>query len=239
MKLKIAKHAAENGVIAALRKHCCCYPELKESTIQTWKNTYITELKRKKASKYKDMEIKELPSKKRGRPFLLGAELDEQVKQYLAHVRGAGGIVNTAIILGVAEGIVKNVDSNLLAINGGHIVLTKSWAKSLLSRMGFVKRRGTMTAKIDVKNFEEVKRQFLFDIHSIAAMEEVPSDLIINWDQTSIHYIPISQWTMEKQGSKHVEITAADDKRQIMAVLAGSLAGDFLPPQLIYKGMTL
>ena len=43
---------------------------------------------------------------------------------------------------------------------------------------------------------------------------------------------------MEKQGSKHVEITAADDK-QIMAVLAGSLAGDFLLPQLIYKGTTL
>ena len=123
-------------------------------------------------------------------------------------------------------------------MNGGHIVLTKSWAKSLLSRMGFVKRRGTTTAKTDVKNFEEVKSQFLFDICSIAVMEEVPSDLIINWDQTSVHYIPTSQWTMEKQGSKHVEIIAADDKRQITAVLAGSLAGDFLPPQLIYKGTT-
>ena len=48
---------------------------------------------------------------------------------------------------GVEEGIVKNADSNLLAINGGHIVLTKSWAKSLLSRMGFIERRGTTTAK--------------------------------------------------------------------------------------------
>ena len=115
---------------------------------------YITELKRKKTSKDEDMEIKELPSKKRGRPFLLGTELDEQVKLYLAHVRGAGGIVNTVITLGVAEGIVKNAGSNLLAINGGHIVLTKSWDKSLLCRMGFIKRRGTMTAKIDVKNFE-------------------------------------------------------------------------------------
>ena len=44
-------------------------------------------------------------------------------------------------------------------------------------------------------------------------MEEVPSDLIINWDQTSVHYIPISQWTMEKQGTKHVKIVAADDKK--------------------------
>ena len=29
-----------------------------------------------------------------------------------------------------------------------------------------------------------------------------------------------------------------DDKRQITAVFAGSLTGDFLPPQLIYKGTT-
>ena len=112
--------------MAALRKYRCSHPELKESTIRAWRDTYITELKRKKAVKDDDMEIKELPSKKRGRPFLLEAELDEQVKQYLTHIRGTGGIFNTAITMGVAECIVKNVDSNLLATNGSHIVLTRS-----------------------------------------------------------------------------------------------------------------
>ena len=43
---------------------------------------------------------------------------------------------------------------------------------------------------------------------------------------------------MEKEGQKRVEIIAADDRRQITAVFAGSLTGDFLPPQLIYKGST-
>ena len=33
---------------------------------------------------------------------------------------------------------------------------------------------------------------------------------------------------MEKEGSKTVEIVGVDDKRQITAVFAGSLAGDFL-----------
>ncbi len=41
-----------------------------------------------------------------------------------------------------------------------------------------------------------------------------------------------------KEGSKRVEIVGVDDKRQITTVLAGSLAGDYLPPQLIYKGTT-
>ena len=40
-----------------------------------------------------------------------------------------------------AEGVVMHHDSNLLAINGGHITISKDWAKSLLCRMGYVKRR--------------------------------------------------------------------------------------------------
>ena len=43
---------------------------------------------------------------------------------------------------------------------------------------------------------------------------------------------------MELKGSKRVEITGISDKRQITAVFCGTLAGDFLPPQLIYQGKT-
>ena len=43
---------------------------------------------------------------------------------------------------------------------------------------------------------------------------------------------------MEQQGSKRVEAvgTCISDKRLITAVLCGSLVGEFLPIQLIYKG---
>ena len=153
-------------------------------------------------------------------------------------LRERGGVVNTAIVLACAEGIVKSNDSNLLACNGGHVVFTRSWGKSILRRMGFVKRRASTTAKVMVKNFEEAKAQFLLDVRVNIDMDEIPPDLVINWDQTGIHYIPAGSWTMEKEGTKRVEIVAADDKRQITAVFAGTLIGDFLPPQLIYKGTT-
>ena len=48
-------------------------------------------------------------------------------------------------------------------------------------------------------------------------------DLIINWDQTGIKYIPVSEWTMEKEGSRRVEIAGLTDKRQITVAFAGSL----------------
>ena len=70
-----------------------------------------------------------------------------------------------------------------------------------------------------------MKEKFLFDLKVVVEMEEIPHYLIINWNQTAIHYIPIGSCTMEKEGAKRVEITVVDDKRQITTVFAGSLTG--------------
>ena len=43
---------------------------------------------------------------------------------------------------------------------------------------------------------------------------------------------------MAEEGAKQVELIGKDDKRQLTAVLAGSMSGKFLPPQLIYQGKT-
>ena len=43
---------------------------------------------------------------------------------------------------------------------------------------------------------------------------------------------------MEVAGSKRVEVVGKDDKQQITACFAGSMAGDFLPLQLVYEGKT-
>ena len=56
----------------------------------------------------------------------------------------------------------------------------KNWAKSLLHRMGFVKRRGNTKAKVIVEDFEAHKKQFLFDIMATVEMQEIPPELI-NW----------------------------------------------------------
>lgn len=67
----------------------------------------------------------------------------------------------------------------------------------------------------------------------LITLEDFPSDLVINWDQTGIQYVPVSNWTMAKEGSQHVEFVGKDDKRQITAVFSDSMSGDFHPPKLI------
>ena len=78
--------------------------------------------------------------------------------------------------------------------------------------MGFVKRTAYTKAKVTVENSEEVKSQFLLDIQAVAELQEIPFDLIMNWDQTGINYVPVGSWTMEKEGSKRVEIVGVEDK---------------------------
>ena len=69
-------------------------------------------------------------------------------------------------------------------------------------------------------------------------MEDIPNELVINWDHTGINYVPVSNWTMATEGSKRIEVGGLGDKRQLTAVFAASLAGDFLPAQIIYAGKT-
>ena len=83
-----------------------------------------------------------------------------------------------------------------------------------------MKRKASTKARITPEHFEELKTQ-----------------LIINWDQTVIKYVPVSCWTHEKK-AQNVEIAGIDDKHQITTVLAGTLAGGYPPTQLIYLGTT-
>ena len=43
---------------------------------------------------------------------------------------------------------------------------------------------------------------------------------------------------MNRSGTKVVVISKSDDKRQVTAVLAGTLTGEFLTPQVLYEGKT-
>ena len=83
-KARIGKRAAEHSVTATIRYFSKLLPGrlLKESTVRTWKKKFLQEIARmKKAGE--DMTVNEIADKKRGRPLLLGCELNKQVQAYL------------------------------------------------------------------------------------------------------------------------------------------------------------
>ena len=232
----IGKFASLNGVSASSRhfsrqlKH-----HVSTSTVLSIKKSHLEEKKRRDRG-HSHQAITMLPSKTRGRPLLLG-DIDGKIQAYLKKTRESGGVIKSRMVMSVAQRLVLYYNPSLLRENGGHMELNRNWALSLLERMKYVKRKGsTARSKESVSDFMERKKSFLQDVIATVEMEEIPFELILNWDQTGIKIVPSSNWTMELQGSKRVEITGIADKRQITAVLCGNIVGDFLPVQLIYQG---
>ena len=233
-RAKIGKYAAENGATRAARYFSELLDrKITESTARRFKSEYLQAI-----AQDRDAVVKRLPTKEQGRTLLLGPELDKVVQEYVEATRAVGGVVNTAIVMAAAVGIVSSRDITKLSLYGGHIHITKPWAKSLLKRMGYVKRKCSNAGKISVRRFTELQEAFLADIKAEVLMNDIPDELVINWDQTALPLVPTGEWTMHRAGEKMIPIAKSDDKRQITAVLAASMTGEYLAPQLIFKGKT-
>ena len=111
---------------------------------------------------------------------------------YLRNVREGGGVVNTRIVVAAARGIVLRYAKERLVEFGGHVELTRHWAESLLARMNFVQRKATTAkSKQNLADFSRLKETFLNDVKVTAAMEEVPAELVTNWDQAGVKIVPL------------------------------------------------
>ena len=91
---------------------------------------------------------------------------------------GAGSL-GSSIVIADAEGTVTAHDRTLLVQYSGHINLTHDWAMSLLSRMGFVKRKATTkaTAQITQEQFQQMKCTYLQQVVSMVRCHKIPASL--------------------------------------------------------------
>lgn len=237
-RAKVARYALENGDARAVR-HFSNSTEVKrplnESVVRNWRQKWLSA--RDASPNPSSAGPSTIETKSRGRPLLLG-QLDDKVKDYITNIRRAGGIVNRGIVIAAARGVVKHHDRTRLVEYGGSLDLTRTWAESFLSRLGYVKRKGTRAARKIPDNFDAVQVEFLSKIENCVSQYDIPDVLIINFDQTGINIVPTGKYTQDIEGSKQVEITGIDDKRQVTALLSVDLAGNFLPPHVIYKGKT-
>ena len=129
------------------------------------------------------------------------------------------------MVMAAATGILTSYDRTLLMEHAGHISISKTWAISLLKRMGFVKRKMTTksTPAMSGETFEQAKAQYLKQIGGLVQLRAIPESLVINLDQTGFKLVPTRDWTMAKEGSKRVEVAGLGDKRQVTATFAAYL----------------
>ena len=124
----IGMYAAENGPGRAC-KHFTKVLEknVPESSARKLRAEYLRQLKTEvetedAKSSSPCTSIKVLPTKRQGRPLLVGQKLDETIQGVIRETRKAGGVINTSVVVAMAMGIITSKDPSLVHENGGHSV---------------------------------------------------------------------------------------------------------------------
>lgn len=87
--------------------------------------------------------------------------MDSQVQAYIRNEWDRGCPVMSSIIaIAAARQVIKKTNQMILEDKGGPLSINKSLAKKFLSRMAFVKRKGTTPFKVTPDNFDSLKNTF-------------------------------------------------------------------------------
>ena len=88
-----------------------------------------------------DDAVESVPKMKRGARTLLPNDVDEKVMNMIKNMRTAGAVISRDTIIALGKGLVIANDRTQLTENGGSLILGDAWAKSISTRMGFVRRK--------------------------------------------------------------------------------------------------
>ena len=111
--------------------------------------------------------------------------------------------------------------------------------RGVLKSIDWVKRRYT-TAKREINPalYEELTFSCKRKIANAIFEHKIQIEMILNFDQTALGFPAPKKSTFTGKGFDSAPIANVDDKRQITATLCINIVGDFLPMQLIYRGVT-
>ena len=106
---------------------------------------------------------------------------------------------------------------------GGSLELTDRWARGVLEKLNWSKRKGT-TGKVEPSSQFLAEEKFTFQksISAVIMEHDITNSLVLNLDQTPLSYASPGKYTFSFKGAKNVPIKGVDDKRQITGTFAVS-----------------
>jgi hypothetical protein len=165
--------------------------------------------------------------------------LEQELKDCILSQRKAGIPVDSRIAQALMIGIMMANKFPAYCGNklGGNFQCSRRWVRDFIQKkLHYSYRRSTNAAQHLPDNY---KKQIKFMIDRIALLvdeHKIPADLIINCDQTGVHYMPKSNYTYELKNSNDVSVLGYDTKKQITAMTGCTASNIVLPLQLIYEG---
>ena len=104
------------------------FPTLKESIVRGLVKHLkdVQSVAMGKSDSDKSGDVSTFAAKKQGRPLLVGEDVETQVREYIKESKASGCVVNTAVIIAAAKGIVMAKDANVLLENGDTLTSAKN-----------------------------------------------------------------------------------------------------------------
>ena len=120
----------------------------------------------------------------------LDYHLLNKVKDIASSTRMAGAVINRQQIISICKGVVRANDPSLLKEFGGSAELSEGWARRLLAKLNWCKRKAT-TGKVEPppQYLAEEKNSFQREISTAVFNNVIPPELVINLDQTPLLYV--------------------------------------------------
>ena len=229
-KVEIGSYAVKTSVAKTVAGLSHKYPGLTKQSVSDF---------RKHAS-----EPEKMTKKKQGRPTLLPEEIMTKTTNLVKALRLKGAPITSQVINSVARGIIEANDRSILIENGGYLTLNHQCGRNVLYRIArdgkkMTRRKGT-TEKIPVSPglLKEVKLNYQRQIKLLQSWNDIPDDLIINFDQTPLSYVSSPNHTLEVQGATSEPLVGKGKKKQITGTFTVTKSGLFLPMQVIYEEKT-
>ena len=149
IKKEVGLYARNFGTASAIKKFTTKYPKYSfiRTTVNTWK---------KKCNDGDWTVIKRI-----GRSNLLDSGMLKKVKDTALGTRMAVGVINRRQLISIVTGVVRANNPNLLKEYGGDLVLSDKWARGVLEKLTWSKRKGT-TGKVDLSPQFLAQEKFSF-----------------------------------------------------------------------------
>jgi len=159
----------------------------------------------------------------------------EEICTVLCKQRDVGQPLYTICIQPLIEAIIAKRKPQLLESNNNFPV-SIGWTRSFIkSKLNWSYRASTIATSKLPKDYELQGKIMAQRCAYLIKVHNIPQELVVNIDQTSIHLILIGgAKTWVTKSSKHVNVHSVEDKRQIIVVVSSSAKGVVLPFQVIF-----
>jgi hypothetical protein len=188
-----------------------------------------------KFRKWRDTKKKRKKGQERPELQIVTGSVRLKVNIAIARLCNSGSVpVNSTILRPIIRGVITAAgDRAILTENGGNFSCSTTWINDRCRALGLTMRKITTDkAKLPVDYEAQLNMVVLRLANMAVRFPDLTPDLVVNFDHTGCHILPISDITRAEKGARDVSCQGKDDKRQLTAVTATSMSGTMLPLQV-------